>query len=110
MKALLVNNCPDDAGIGVYSNQLFAALRSLDQWTGQYRLHVPRIDRFCRNASRHFLLAPFGSSVAALTNLHFILNIPRGYEIYHLSSPGLAIAAVIEVFATPLLVDLVSTG
>jgi len=87
-----VNNCPTDAGIGVYTFSLYPALRKLDKGVELFTLEVPRIDQICRRASRHFWSAPFGVVLAALTNLIFTLKIPKEYALYHISSPGLAIA------------------
>lgn len=92
MNTLLVNNCPPDAGIGVYTFSLYSALRKLDKGIELFALKVPRIDQMCRKASRHFWSAPFGVVLAALTNLIFTLKIPKGYALYHISSPGLAVA------------------
>ena len=92
MRTLLVNNCPPDAGIGVYTLSLYSALHKLDKKIELFTLDVPRIDRICRKASRHFWSAPFGVVLAALTNFIFMLQIPKKYALYHISSPGLAAA------------------
>ncbi|MFC1941897.1 glycosyltransferase family 4 protein [Chloroflexota bacterium] len=93
MNILLVNNCPPDSGIGVYTLSLHAAIKKLDSGIDLFTLEAQLVNRIYRKISIHVWSAPFAWMLSVLTNFNFMWNIPREYALYHITSPSLGIAA-----------------
>ncbi len=94
MNVLLVNNCPAYEGIGRYTSWLYSALQELDSGIDVLSWESKVIEKIYRRARNNYWLSELHVSLRVVSQLYFLLKIPRKYALYHIASPSLGIAAM----------------
>ncbi len=86
MNVLIVNNCLENTGIGVYTASLYSALQTMDQeiklrsWESKY------IEMLYAKSRNHLGLAYFHEVPRVISQLYFIGSISRKCDLYHIST------------------------
>jgi len=109
-KVLIINNIPQNSGIGRYTTELVKALAKLNQlvllyqWEGEFYNFL-----FNKAVEKGNLLALCFEEVLRVMSLgKFILKVPNNIPLYHLTNPLLA---PISIYRKPMVVtvhDLIS--
>jgi len=92
MKALLVNNCPSGSGTGVYTFSLYSALRKLDGGIELLSWESKLIEQIYLRMRNHTWLGYFHQPPRVLSQLFFILRVPRKYALYHITTANFSMA------------------
>lgn len=94
MKLLMINNRPPYCGIGEYTFSLYHAMKRLlgdDAELLSWQSEI--IEKIYSKVREHYLLQFPEEAMRILSQLIFLLRIPRGYTLYHFTNSSLGLAA-----------------